>query len=301
MTKRRGSPIPKLPILCWLVLCLASVSAQAATQYKVSGLVLSVDPPSRTMVVSCEPIPGFMEAMVMPLSVREAKELSGLAPGTMVNFTLLVEKESSHAESVRIRHFTSPAQETVLQQRLEALQKVLQSHVSTAVLQRGQPVPDFTLTDQTGRTVSLSQFAGKVVLLDFVYTRCVLPDYCYRFSSQFGRLQKRFAGRLGKDAVLMTITFDPLLDQPEVLANYAKTWKANPKTWYFLTGSPEDVQRICSWFGIESWPNEGLLVHTLHTAIIDREGRLAANLEGNQFTSQQLGDLAETVMDRPKK
>jgi protein SCO1/2 len=242
-----------------------------------------------------------MDAMVMPFSVRDAEELSGLAPGTMVDFILVVEKESSHVESVRIRHFTSPAQETVQQQRFEALQKVLQPHVSAAVLQRGQLVPDFTLTDQTRQKVSLHQFAGKVVLLDFVYTRCVLPDYCYRFSNHFGRLQKRFANRLGKDVVQMTITFDPVHDQPEVLSNYAKTWKANPKTWHFLTGAPEDVQRICSWFGIEFWPNEALLVHTLHTAIIDRDGRLAANLEGNQFTAEQLGDLAETVMDRPKK
>ena len=253
------------------------------------------------MVVSCERIPGFMDAMVMPFSVRDADELAGLAPGMIVDFTLVVEKASSHAESVHIRHFTSSAQETVQQQRLEALQKLLQPHVSAAVLRPGEPVPDFTLTDQTGSKVSLHQFAGKVVLLNFVYTRCVLPDYCYRFSNQFGTLQRRFADRLGKDVVQMTITFDPVHDQPGVLANYAKTWRANPQTWHFLTGPPEDVKRVCSWFGIEAWPNEGLLVHTLHTAIIDRNGRLAANLEGNQFTAQQLGDLAETVIDRPEK
>jgi protein SCO1/2 len=242
-----------------------------------------------------------MDAMVMPFSVRDAKELTGLSPGIMVDFTLVVEKESSYAESVRIRHFTSPAQETAQQQRLEALQKVLQPHASAAALRPGEPVPDFTLTDQTGSKISLHQFAGKVVLLDFVYTRCVLPDYCYRFSNQFGTLQRRFAGRLGKDVVQMTITFDPVHDQPQVLADYAKTWKANPRTWHFLTGSPEEIQRVCSWFGIDAWPNEGLLVHTLHTAIIDQNGKLAANLEGNQFTAQQLGDLAEAVMDRPKK
>jgi len=301
MMKGMDSRIPTLSILCWLALSLAAVSASATTRYAVSGLVISVEPSNRTMVVSCERIPGYMDAMVMSFSVRDAKELGGLTPGTMVDFTLVVEKGSSHAESVRIRYFTSPAQETVQQQRLEALQKVLQPQTSGTVLRPGEPVPDFTLTDQTGTKISLHQFAGKVVLLDFVYTRCALPNYCYRFSNQFGTLQRRFADRLGKDVVQMTITFDPVHDQPEVLADYAKTWKANSKTWHFLTGSPEDVERVCSWFGIEAWPNEGLLVHTLHTAIIDRDGRLAANLEGNQFTAQQLGDLAETVMDRPKK
>lgn len=300
MMAPRACRISRLSILCLLALYLASHFAAAATRYAVSGLVVSVDPSSRTMVVSCEAIPGYMDAMVMPFSVRDGKELAGVAPGSVVDFALVVEDESSHAENVHIRKFTSPAQETQQQQRLEALQKALQPHLSATALRLGEPVPDFTLTDQTGNKVSLRQFAGKVVLLDFIYTRCVLPDYCYRFSTQFGRLQKRFADRLGKDAVLMTITFDPVHDQPEVLANYAKTWKASPQTWHFLTGSPEDVQRVCSWFGIESWANEGLLVHTLHTAIIDRSGRLAANIEGNLFTAQQLGDLAESVMDRPR-
>jgi protein SCO1/2 len=53
-------------------------------------------------------------------------------------------------------------------------------------------------------------------------------------------------------------------------------------------------------FGVEYWPDEALLVHTLHTAVIDRDGKLTANLEGNQFTAEQLGDLAESVMNRPQ-
>ena len=44
------------------------------------------------------------------------------------------------------------------------------------------------------------------------------------------------------------------------------------------------------------WRGEGLLTHSLHTVVIDRSGRLAANLEGNQFTVQQLGDMVERVM-----
>jgi protein SCO1/2 len=45
------------------------------------------------------------------------------------------------------------------------------------------------------------------------------------------------------------------------------------------------------------WREEGLLTHALHTVVIDRQGRLVANLEGNRFTAQQLGDLVESVMD----
>jgi protein SCO1/2 len=36
--------------------------------------------------------------------------------------------------------------------------------------------------------------------------------------------------------------------------------------------------------------------HTMHTALISRNGKLVANLEGNDFSATQLGDLAETVL-----
>jgi protein SCO1/2 len=48
---------------------------------------------------------------------------------------------------------------------------------------------------------------------------------------------------------------------------------------------------------VDAWTDEGLMTHSLHTVIVDRQGKMAANLEGNQFTAQQLGDLVDTVMN----
>jgi protein SCO1/2 len=280
------------------MLCLlASTYAWPAQQYSVSGLVLRVDRPGHTMVVSCNAIPGYMEAMVMPFSVPGSRELENLAPGTIIDFILVVDKESSHAEKVKVRPFEDFAQEPSQARRLTLLQKILDPGSAAAQLALGQLVPDFTLTDQNHRSVSLHEFSGKVVALDFVYTRCPLPDYCYRFSNNFGRLQKRFADRFGQDLVLLTITFDPVHDQPEILAAYAKTWKANPEAWRFLTGPTDDVRRVCNWFGVGFWSNEAQFTHTQHTVVIDRQGKLVANIEGNQYAAEQLGDLLETTME----
>jgi hypothetical protein len=49
---------------------------------------------------------------------------------------------------------------------------------------------------------------------------------------------------------------------------------------------------------VDYFPDEGLMNHSLHTAIIDHKGKLAANIEGNQFTADQLGDLVQTVLNR---
>jgi protein SCO1/2 len=56
------------------------------------------------------------------------------------------------------------------------------------------------------------------------------------------------------------------------------------------------VKQVCGMFGMNFWPDEGLMTHSLHTVVIDRQGKLAANIEGNQFTAIQLGDLIEATL-----
>jgi protein SCO1/2 len=285
------------PILLPALLLLLLASAAAAQQrYPVSGLILNVDRPHQIMLVSCQEIRGYMEAMAMPFKVADPKSLDGLTPGTTIQFTLVVTRDASVAEDVRVIRYASAEREPSNSRRLQALDEALRPHPPR--ITAGQPVPDFILTDQRKKQIRLSDFKGKVIALNFVYTRCALPDYCFRLTNNFGALQKRYKDRLGQDLVLMTVTFDPTHDQPETLSEYARTWKADPENWRFLTGAAADVQRVCDLFGVNYVPDEGLFVHSLHTAVIGRDGKLVVNLEGNEFTAQQLGDLVETVLDR---
>jgi protein SCO1/2 len=280
----------------FLLACLPALAA-AADRYPVTGLILSIDQAHRSFTASCTEIPGYMKAMVMPIPVREAKALRDLKPSMFVDFTLVVEKDRSWAENVRVHDYENLAQEPLLVRRLQLLARLDKANPLAPTLEIGQPVPDFTLTDQTGRRVSLSRLKGKVVGVTFIYTNCPLPDYCFRLSNNFGRLQKRFADRMGRDLVLLSISFDPAHDTPEVLAKYSNTWKADPSSWRFLTGTPDEVKAVCRMFGLNFWPDEGTLAHALHTLVIDREGKLAANFEGNQFSAEQLGDFVETTLN----
>jgi protein SCO1 len=287
----------------WVLVAVASLLAAAqagATQkYDVRGLVLKVDPSHKSMLVSCESIPGYMEAMAMPFTVREAKMLEGLQPGTTVKFTLVVNQDSSYADNVQAQAFDSLELDPTQARRMHLLEKMVAPSSSLpGALAVGQPVPDFTLTDQNRRQVRLSQFAGKVVAVTFVYTRCPFPNYCFRLSNNFGQLQKRFKERMGRDLVLLTIVIDPANDGPEALTKYARIWKADPEGWHFLTGSLPEIQQISRKFDMNFYPDEALLVHSFHTAVINRQDQLAANLEGNDFSAQQLGDLVQTLLNQ---
>jgi protein SCO1 len=279
-----------------LVACLPALAA-AADRYPVTGLILSLDKPHKTFTASISEIPGYMKAMSMPFAVREPKALKGLTPGMFIDFTLVVEKDHSYAENMRVHEYQNTAQEPMLVSRLQMLARLDKTNPLPTPIAIGAPVPDFTLTDQAGRRVSLSKFAGKVVGVTFIYTSCPLPDYCFRLSNNFERLQKRFAAKMGSDLILLSISFDPAHDTPEVLAKYAATWKADPNSWHFLTGTPVEVRAVCHRFGLNFWPDDGGLVHSMHTLVIDRQGRLAANFEGNQFSAEQLGDFVETRLN----
>jgi protein SCO1/2 len=268
----------------------------AAQEYPVAGMVLNVDRAHDTFTASIQAIPGFMPAMGMSFEVRQPKDLDGLVPGASVEFMLVVEGKSSHAERIRIVRYQSVEQDPLAVSRLKLLTQIAGAAPRKA-LAIGETVPDFRLMNQTGRPVALSDLRGKIVAINFIYTSCALPNFCLRIANNFGVLQRRFKAQLGRDLVLLTVTFDPVHDTPEVLAQYASQWNADPATWHFLTGQTRDVQRVCHLFGVDFFPDEGLVNHSLHTAIVDRQGRMVANIEGNRFTSDQLGDLTEAVLD----
>ena len=278
------------------LLLVAIQSFASAQDYPVTGMVLTVDRSRNTFTASIQAIPGFMPAMAMPFEVRQRKDLDGLVPGAAVEFMLVVNRTSSHAERIRIVRYQSVEQDPLAANRLKLLTNIAGA-APRKVLAIGDTVPDFRLTNQKHRSVALSDLRGKVVAINFIYTSCALPNFCLRVASNFGVLQKRFKAQLGRDLVLLTVTFDPVHDTPEVLAQYAAQWEADPATWHFLTGPAGDVRRVCHLFGVDFFPEEGLMNHSLHTAIIDRRGKMIANIEGNQFTADQLGALTETVLD----
>jgi protein SCO1 len=267
----------------------------ADKDYTVKGMVLRVDAAKGSFVVSHDKIAGLMDSMIMPFDVKDAKELAGVVPGASVEFTLTVGSTSAYASHIIVRKYQSVEKDPKTAQRLAVMKKM--AGLSTPRLEVGARVPDFTLTDQARQRVTFSSLAGKVIAMNFIYTRCALPQFCLRVSNNFGVLQKRFQKELGRDLVLLTVTFDPERDTPEVLANYASQWKANPKTWHFLTGAAADVRKVCAMFGVDFFPDEGLLNHSLRTLVIDRNGSIAASIDGNQYTPEQLGDLIFTALN----
>jgi protein SCO1 len=264
----------------------AIIGSACAHHYTTTGLVLRVDRPGQTVTISHAPFAGFMDAMVMPFDLRGSAQQTKLTAGDRVRLRLSVKGDRSWVDQLEV--VSAAPVDAGLQQ----------TPVAPVLVPVGAAIPDFELTDQTGAPVRLSALKGKVVAVTFIYTRCPLPDYCPRMIENFRAVRSRLASRMDRDLVLLTISFDPQYDTPPMLAAYAAANRAGGPGWHFLTGDPTNIERVCNAFGIQYFAEEGLITHSLQTAVIDREGRLAATVEGKDFTPQQLGDLIAAVLDR---
>ena len=112
----------------------------------------------------------------------------------------------------------------------------------SATILVGEPVPDFTLVDQSGQEVSLSDFRGKGVIISFLFTRCPYPDKCPMIGKKLTDLAE-LSEKIGKDDQLqvLAITLDPAHDKPEVLKAYARGFDESHDNWKFLTGTEEGI------------------------------------------------------------
>ena len=107
---------------------------------------------------------------------------------------------------------------------------------------------DIELLNQDGKTMRLYSdvMKDKVVVINSFFASCSAS--CPVMSKSLAALQTRFADRLGRDLVLVSITVDPEHDTPAKLHAYAKKWQAH-QGWYFLTGSRENVDAALKKLG----------------------------------------------------
>src|SRR5437899_1186229 len=147
-----------VPISCGFI-SLTFAALLGAKSYPVDGIVVALEPAHGTLLVSHRPIPKLMPAMTMPFQAEDPAELRGLHAGSRVQFELIVDNGISRARHIRATGESD-----------------LDIPAPKDRKQIGDRIPDFTLTSQSAKTVHLSDFRGKVVAVDFVYTRCPLPD-----------------------------------------------------------------------------------------------------------------------------
>ena len=171
----------------------------------------------------------------------------------------------------------------------------------TAVLQAPVAVPDFVVVDAQGQVQGLRTLLGqgrRVVIVDFVYTRCT--TLCLALGTVFQQLQAQIVEQGLQDRVgLLSISFDPLQDRPPELAAYAQRMQMQPAVWQLVSlRSESDRRRLLDSFGIMVVPAPlGEFEHNAALHVVSPEGRLVRIL-GLDESNAALA-VAQSLARRP--
>jgi protein SCO1/2 len=262
--------------------CRREAPPAGGNRYPLKGKVVEVDVANRKVTIAHEDIPGFMPAMTMPFVVleKDAARLQGVAPGDEVTATLVAPDSRYWLEDlVVVRKGTPDPNATPGPRAHEA--------------HPGDALPDVALVDQDGKALRLAHYRGKAVALTFVFTRCPLPEFCPLLMKKFAAAHATLAGDPGLAARtrLLTISFDPVHDTPDVLRAFGKPFQKTtpPFThWSLATGKDEAIRAFGGALGLDYVEESRSFTHNLRTAVLDREGKLRRLFRGSDWTPEEL-------------
>jgi protein SCO1/2 len=172
---------------------------------------------------------------------------------------------------------------------------------ATAACRHREPLPsygevgDFQLTDQNGQPFQGQSLLGKIWVADFIYTQC--PGPCPRMTSQMHQVQEATAKM--SDLALVSFTVDPANDSPAVLSAYAKAHHAQHERWYFLTGAPATLNRLCR--DVFKLGNvDGSLEHSTRFVLVDAKSQIRGYYDTSEKGSipHLIDDIHEVARER---
>lgn len=272
----------------WALLLLSAACAAPApmARHAIRGQLLAVQLDTGEVLLEHEAVPGVMGAMTMPFTVADRRTVIQRRPGDLVTATLVVGAERSYLEDV------------TLVGKAPLPGKATAPLSNIAILAPGEPAPSLALTSHLGQPVSIAEWAGHAGVVTFIYTRCPLPDFCPLLDRRFAEIQTAAEAEaaLRGRVHLLSVSFDPDVDTPQVLRAHAARVGAHPG-WLFATAPAAVVDEFAAAFGvIVIRETDGTITHNLRTAVIGPDGRLATAYSGSEWTPAQVLDDVRRVL-----
>ena len=131
-------------------------------------------------------------------------------------------------------------------------------------------VPDFRLTTQQGKPLTLSDMKGKIWIADFIFTNC--PTICPAMTQEMARLQSEF---VAEPVYFVSFSVDPERDTSRVLSRYAKAYGADDRRWHFLTGNKAAIYELAEdGFSLAAGHNGTELLHSTRFVLVAPDGNI---------------------------
>jgi protein SCO1/2 len=161
------------------------------------------------------------------------------------------------------------------------------------------PAPEFTLTNQFGEQVSLSDFRGKVVVMSFLYTGC--PTVCPLTTSKFAEVAKVLGDAAGKEVIFIAVSVDPEGDTVAKVKGFVDEKGLGGKMHY-LTGNRGELEGVWDHYNVYVNKSEAdaagnyNIAHTAIVYVIDKKGNLRLLYPGLQWYPKFLVGDVKTLL-----
>ena len=161
-------------------------------------------------------------------------------------------------------------------------------------------LPDVTLKDFDGNEFVFSKLKGKVIVLSYIYTNC--PDICHITSSKINKFKESLNEKTKEQVYVVSISFDPDRDSPEVLRKHARMMNLNLDNWIFLTGNKEEITKVLAAAGIDPWMEKGqnsesyTFSHRDRISLVDQSGQIRMHYKGTNFDEEKLSSDIRSLL-----
>ncbi|MEI6193687.1 MAG: SCO family protein [Verrucomicrobiota bacterium] len=275
--------------LCGLLLLINAKAAaelsREATEVQVfsaRGLLMELQPDSRTLIIRHEAITNYMAAMTMPFKVKTTNEFANLKAGDTIAFRLQVTATESWVDGITRTGAAAAEQKPPA---IPAPKKI-----------SNHPLRNFPFTNELGQAVRLNDFCGQALAITFIFTRCPLPEFCPRLSKNFSEAAHKLRSLTNAPTNwhFLSVTFDPEFDSPAMLKAYGEGYQYDAAHWSFLTGPTNEIRELARQSGVQMADEGGTINHNFRTLIIDAAGHL-------QMTFPTSGDLSDAIVSEMLK
>ncbi|MHA1600174.1 MAG: SCO family protein [Alphaproteobacteria bacterium] len=163
----------------------------------------------------------------------------------------------------------------------------------------GRTLGDYSFLDTRRRTVRLSDYLGKPLVVNMVFTACT--DSCPVVVQTLQKAVVVAQEAVGKDAFsVVTIGFDARDDTPERMRAFAYSQGVDLPNWVFLSGDAATVDGLVENLGFIYFPSPRGFDHLAQTTVIDADGRIYRQVYGAQFNAPALVEpLIDLAFGRP--
>jgi protein SCO1/2 len=164
----------------------------------------------------------------------------------------------------------------------------------------GRILLELEFTDGSGQLVSLTDYAGKPLLVSLIFTSChhVCPTLTRHLKTAVDAAREA----LGIDSFnVVTIGFDTANDTPDRMQDFASKQGINEASWVFLSSSAENMAKLSENLGFVYFPSPSGFDHITQLTIVDRDGIINTQVYGGAFELPWLVEpLKDLVLNRPQ-